>query len=291
MPRIVCTPENMRYKLHSLPKSDAERLALLGDTELVSILRYVEEHSDFANYMGSAIRDSFDAVVDFPNTGRRHISDSEVQNNEKTYVGTRVEKRLQALLGAASRGKVMDLSLGGVENDVKFSMSRFGGWMIPVEAVQPTKPTGHLCLCVFADDRTLTPKYDTILIRASKDRVNPGVNQDKKSTFKASAILQDGVLIYARQNYRSSILAHFTAPEVEKLFTMDGNRRLVTAIQLLDQKRIPVSLHPSDILMLARGARADAFIDAITPELDNLGIKWARIADGSLRISPALQPE
>lgn len=276
----------MRYKLHELPSDDDARLEIFQDAELVSVLRYVESHSDFTNYLGSAIRDAFDAVVDFPNTGRRLISDPEVQSNEKTFVGTKMEKRLEALLGIEGRGKVMDLSLGGIETDVKFSMSKFNGWMIPIEAIQPGKKIGHLCLCIFANDVSVTPKYDTILIRASEGRVGAGSNQDKKHSFTATAILDEAVLIHSRQNYRASILAHLLPDEVARLFPMDGTMRLVEAIQILYTRGVPITLHPSDILLLARGSRADAFIDSVSSDLSRLGIRWARNHDGSLRLNP-----
>jgi hypothetical protein len=282
----TCKPENMKLDLNNLPADNDARLRILGDRELVTVLRYIENHSDFSTYLGLALRDAFDAVVDFPNTGRRLISDPEVQSNEKTFVGTKMEKRLEALLGIQSRGRFMDLSLGGIDVDVKFSMSKFNGWMIPTEAIQPENNQGHLCLCIFANDETTAPKYDTILIRASKSRVGIGKNQDQKHSFKASAILDEAVLIHSRQTYRPSVLARLSTVEVDELFPLDGAKRLVRAIQMLYDRGDRVTLHHSDILLLGRGSRADAFIDAISGELISMGIRSLRNNDGSLSLDP-----
>jgi hypothetical protein len=279
-----CLPENMRFSIDTLPDSLDRRLDLLQDEELVLVLDYIEKQSDFFNLLGTALREAFDAVIDFPNTGRWGITDDRVQQNEKTFVGTKMEKRLERLLWTPSRGEHMDLALGGVDTDVKFTLSKFNSWMIPREAYRsrPLHNTGHLCLCVYANDRGIRPKYDAVLIRAAEHRMTAGGNQDGKRTFTATSMLEDGVLLQAGAHYRSSILAHLSPVQVRELYLLDGSARLVRAAEMIVEDEIPVSLHPSDILLLARSSRADVFIDAAHEALGKAGLACIRSSDGAV---------
>jgi len=93
--------------------------------------------------VGEIIRDAIDGVIKSPKTGRRFYS--ELQNSEKTYIGTCVEVDLRAALGVR-RGTLLDLNVAGREVDVKFSGST--AWMIPPEAFE------HPCVLISASDLT-----------------------------------------------------------------------------------------------------------------------------------------
>ena len=86
-------------------------------------------------------RDTIDDVMLTAKTGRR--SYAELEKTEKTYIGTRIEIGLRALLGVPRRK--LDLLLLGEDVDVKHTMG--GNWMIPGEALD------HVCILMAADER------------------------------------------------------------------------------------------------------------------------------------------
>lgn len=86
------------------------------------------------------LRDCIDAVIQTPKTGRRRYE--ELEKTEKTYIGTRVEIDLRALLGLP-KGR-LDTVILGRDVDIKHTMGV--NWMIPTEAV------GHPCLLSAADE-------------------------------------------------------------------------------------------------------------------------------------------
>jgi len=91
--------------------------------------------------LGELLRDCIDGVIKTPQTGRRLYA--ELQNSEKTYIGTCVEIDLRDRL-KFHRGSQLDLDIAGTEVDVKFSAGI--SWMIPPEAM------GRPCVIISADD-------------------------------------------------------------------------------------------------------------------------------------------
>jgi hypothetical protein len=91
--------------------------------------------------VGELLRDCIDGVIKTPQTGRRLYQ--ELQNSEKTYIGTCVEIDLRDRL-QLPKGTLLDLEIAGVEVDVKFSAGT--SWMVPPEAF------GHPCVIISADD-------------------------------------------------------------------------------------------------------------------------------------------
>ena len=76
------------------------------------------------------IRRAIDEVIDAPRTNRFILSETE--KTEKTYLGTKIEILLRAYLGLP-KGNVLDLSIAGVETDIKNTMG--SNWTIPMEAL------------------------------------------------------------------------------------------------------------------------------------------------------------
>lgn len=123
--------------------------------------------------MAVLVRDNIDRVIQTPKTGRRYYSD--LQNSEKTYLGTALEIDLRSALGLG-RGTSMDLSIEGEDVDVKFSQ-RDGGWMIPPEAQD------KICILLTANDEAALFSFGLIVARAQYMR--PGANRDKKQSVSA----------------------------------------------------------------------------------------------------------
>jgi hypothetical protein len=147
------------------------------DENLERTARWFEQRGPWEARLGDIIRRTFDEVLDGQRTGRYSVA--QLSKVEKTYLGTKLEILLQSDLGL-SRGKTMDLSVAGVDVDVKWSLSA-GGWMIPTEAI------GQLCLCVTADERT--GLFSAGLIRADRDKLSSSTNKDSKRRFTPTALI------------------------------------------------------------------------------------------------------
>lgn len=122
--------------------------------------------------VGQIIRDCVDRVIQTPKTGRRLYTD--LQNSEKTYIGTAVEIELRSQLGL-ERGPHLDLAIAGYDVDVKFAQGY--SWMIPPEAVDMP------CILVSANDEQALFSFGAIVAR--QDYLNPGANRDQKKTIQA----------------------------------------------------------------------------------------------------------
>lgn len=120
-------------------------------------------------------RRAIDEVIDSPRTNRFTLSDTE--KTEKTYLGTKIEILLRAHLGF-SKGRILDLSIGGVETDIKNTMG--GNWTIPMEAL------GHPCLLLKENEKLAICSMGLIVARDAY--LNPGQNRDAKRSFSVSGL-------------------------------------------------------------------------------------------------------
>lgn len=114
-------------------------------------------------------RDTIDDVMQTARTGRR--SYAELEKTEKTYIGTRIEIGLRALLGVPRRK--LDLLLLGEDVDVKHTMG--GNWMIPGEALD------HVCILMAADEKKALCYMGLFVARPGY--LSAGTNQDRKRTL------------------------------------------------------------------------------------------------------------
>jgi hypothetical protein len=150
---------------------------LLGtklDPELETVCSRIKQLAGPAvtETFGIAIRQAVDEVLDGPRTGRWGFD--QLEKTEKTYMGTRLEILLRAAFNLG-RGDRLDLDVGGIEVDVKWSME--SRWMIPKEAV------GQLCLCI--GGLKGMSRFQVGLIRCSEDCLTDKDNQDQKRTIRA----------------------------------------------------------------------------------------------------------
>lgn len=139
------------------------------DPGLARVVAWFESQPEMVARFGSAIRQSLDEVFDGQRTGRYRLD--QLSKVEKSYIGTKIEIVVQDEFGL-ERGRRMDYLIVGEEVDAKWSM-RYGGWMIPTEAI------GELCLCLTADDDRSV--FSVGLIRADADRLTESRNKDSKA--------------------------------------------------------------------------------------------------------------
>jgi hypothetical protein len=151
-----------------IPEDDVVVVRPIAD----ALIEAADGLSKLKNCLGDVLRSAIDGVIKTPKTGRRFYTD--LQNSEKTYIGTCVEIDLRAAL-QIKRGMVLDLNVGGTEVDVKFSATT--SWMIPPQAV------GHPCVLVSADDKNAQMSFGVIVARQS---YLSGENRDSKCGIAAA---------------------------------------------------------------------------------------------------------
>lgn len=140
------------------------------EQRLISALISLEKDKDsFVQSVGGIIRDAIDYVLD----GEDSLDDLEAC--EKTYIGTKVEKRFLKRFGLPIKKKTdkatkLDTVIGGLDVDLKFTLHK--NWMIPPEAV------GHWCLLIQVCDKGNT--FSLGLLRMDADRLTNGGNRDGK---------------------------------------------------------------------------------------------------------------
>ncbi|CUH86463.1 Type-2 restriction enzyme NaeI [Phaeobacter sp. CECT 5382] len=118
------------------------------------------------------LRRCIDDVIMTPKTGRRAYE--ELEKTEKTYIGTRVEIELRALL-RLPRGR-LDTEILGRDVDIKNTMG--SNWMIPTEALEQP------CLLVAADEARARCYLGLIVARP--EYLTQGKNKDGKGSISAA---------------------------------------------------------------------------------------------------------
>lgn len=158
----------------SEPSSEGRDLALGQVREwLLAHPRRQGEGLDLEAIFSRAVRQAIDEVIDGARTGRYRYEELEPQ--EKTYIGTRIEIVVRTELGLEPEGK-LDTVIAA--NEVDFKWSAKGGWMIPTEAV------GELCLLLCGDEVGGT--FSVGLLRCDDERLTRKGNKDSKRSISAA---------------------------------------------------------------------------------------------------------
>lgn len=164
--------------------------------------------ADFATMLRACIDD----VIMTPKTGRR--SYDELEKTEKTYIGTRVEIELRALL-RLPKGK-LDTVIKGHDVDIKNTMG--SNWMIPTEAVD------HPCILVAADEVRAQCYLGLIVARPAY--LTQGQNKDAKKTVSAQGF--ENILWLLRDHpYPPNFWRTVPADVTQRIFEgQTGNARM-----------------------------------------------------------------
>lgn len=171
------------------------------------------------------LRDCIDAVIMTAKTGRRAYE--ELEKTEKTYIGTRVEIELRALL-RLKKGRLDTLIL---DQDVDIKHTMGSNWMIPTEAVH------HPCLLVAADE----PRAECYLglIVARPEYLTTGKNKDSKATISAQGFAHILWLLKA-QPYPANFWRNQPPEVVTRIFQGEtGNARMATLFREAAGQIIP----------------------------------------------------
>lgn len=158
--------------------------SMLIDQLEKAILRNAGGLEKFKKEIPLLLRKAIDEVIDSARTNRFTLD--EIEKTEKTYLGTKVEILLRNWL-KFPKGKILDLSIDGIETDIKNTMR--STWMIPSEAM------GHPCILVKTDEQSALFSIGIIVIR--NEVLGTGKNKDGKSSISSAGkdrirwILQD----------------------------------------------------------------------------------------------------
>lgn len=174
---------------------------------------------------GAMLRDCIDDVIMTPKTGRR--SYEELEKTEKTYIGTRVEIELRALL-ALPRGR-LDTRLLGHDVDIKNTMG--SNWMIPTEALDCP------CLLVAADEARARCYLGLVVARP--DYLTKGQNKDAKRSLSAEGF---GHILWLLKEapYPANFWRSVPPEAVARIFAgKTGNHRMAVLFREVQGRPIP----------------------------------------------------
>jgi len=177
-----------------------------------------------ASKFSTMLRTCIDDVIMTPKTGRR--SYEELEKTEKTYIGTRVEIDLRAMLNL-KKGK-LDTVILGHDVDIKNTMGN--NWMIPTEAVdQP-------CILVAADEARATCYLGLIVARL--DYLTFGQNKDAKKSVSAQGF--ENILWLLREHpYPPNFWRTVPSDIINQIFSENtGNNRVMVLFREVQSIRI-----------------------------------------------------
>jgi hypothetical protein len=188
------------------------------------IIRRAGGADGLADAIPTMLRACIDDVIMTPKTGRR--SYEELEKTEKTYIGTRVEIELRALLDLP-RGR-LDTALLGHDVDIKHTMGN--NWMIPTEAV------GHPCILVAADEARACC-YLGLLV-AHVGNLSRGQNKDAKRSVSAEGFAN--ILWLLKDHpYPANFWRGRDQDSIARIFEgTSGNARMATLFREVQGKAI-----------------------------------------------------
>ena len=178
--------------------------------------------------LGTILRSAIDLVVATPKTSRKTLD--ELEKTEKTYLGTRVEIELRAML-KLPKGR-LDLRIDAHDVDVKFTIG--GNWMIPAEAVDA------ICIVIAADESA--ERCFLGVIRARPAYLTGGGNRDGKKSISAAGFPHILWLV-GGEPYPANFWKSVDARRIERIFAAGaGSARLVSLFSEIQDRPIPRSV-------------------------------------------------
>jgi hypothetical protein len=190
-----------------------------------AILRNAKGRDRLNREIPLLLRKSIDEVIDSARTDR--VTLDETEKTEKTYLGTKVEILLRNFL-QFPRGKHLDLSVDGVEVDIKNTMH--GNWMVPSEAID------HPCILIKISEKSALFSFGLFI--AHRDALSLGTNKDGKSSI--SKVGRDQIHWIAKDQPYPKNFWQDLNPELRKAITSpkSGSKRVEALFRLVQKTRI-----------------------------------------------------
>ncbi len=174
--------------------------------------------------MPALLRQAIDEVIDSRRTNRYTLN--QLEKTEKTYLGTKIEILLRNAL-QFEHGKVLDLSIDGIEVDVKNTVGT--QWTIPLEAVE------HPCILIRADEANALCWFGLLVIR--EEHLNPGKNRDQKRSISAAARKRIHWLL-EKTKYPENFWASLGTAAAEITGLSGGTERIAALFRYVQGRRI-----------------------------------------------------
>lgn len=124
-----------------------------------------------------AVVDAINYVLDGASTGRFDLNDPEVDSDERSSVGTKVQYRVLNELGLPKE-KPLDTTIAGVAVDIKNTVAQ--NWMIPREA--------QCEVCILIQIDADGDRFSARLMRTHRALLNAGNQDSKRSIIKAAVV-------------------------------------------------------------------------------------------------------
>lgn len=199
-----------------------------SDPEITRVIDRFRGADPTRERIGRVFRETFDQLYDGQRTGRYRWDD--LFKTEKTHFGTLIEINLRREFDdILDDGEVLDYRVDGIELDCKYSF-KFGGWMIPPEAV------GRLLLVGTASDQD--SEWALGVVRATAENLRGGSNRDGKKTLTRAA---QGEIVWIGfgEELPPNVLLQI-APEVEQLIFAhrSGQQRINELFRQVQNQRI-----------------------------------------------------
>ncbi|MDD7970610.1 NaeI family type II restriction endonuclease [Roseinatronobacter alkalisoli] len=193
--------------------------AIAGD-----ILWRAGGHDALATKFAIMLRQCVDDVIMTPKTGRR--SYDELEKTEKTYIGTRVEIELRAMLHLP-KGKLDTVIL---DHDVDIKNTMGSNWMIPTEAID------HPCILVAADE--VRAKCYLGLFVAHPEYLTFGQNKDSKKSVSALGFSNIFWLLFDHP-YPENFWRTIPPDAIDRIFLgKTGNQRMANLFREVQRQPI-----------------------------------------------------
>ncbi len=188
--------------------------------------RSLDEH------LTAAVDDAVKYVLDGSRTGRFDLAGPEVDSDERSSVGTKLQYRILHELGLRKQPP-LDTVIRGIPVELKATIGR--NWMIPTE--------GQCQITLLTQVDIRASRHRAFLMRTHRIWLNNGANKDGKRTVAASALESFAVPLLDWTLLPPEPLRLLSPDQVQAVFSprTGQTRRLVSLFLFLPSTVIPRS--------------------------------------------------
>jgi len=234
---VPFTADPLEHDLFALIQSEIPLPVPVGETSLspdiakrmdcikADLVKRAGGMANFTAKTGTIIRDAVDYVIDAPTLARFRVED--LEPDEKTAAGKRIE-RLMRHTFKISRGKKLDVLLGGEDVDIKTTMNK--NWMFSKSS------WGHVNLLIAYSEKKAT--FSAGLAFVLEEHLG-AKNRDTKRSMK-SKFREEISWIVQDSPYPPNFLAALEEVELNKIAShRHGTARVDALLEAVQERAIP----------------------------------------------------